>query len=181
MSISHYLNRRMPEAAAFAASIKETNMRFMILIKAGQDSEAGVMPSEQQLAEMGQFNEALARAGRSRGRRRLAAEFERCPGAFFRGRACRHARAFPGVERTHCRVLDMEVRFSRGGDPVGKTLPQSDAERLNNRDSAGIRGRRLRRSAYARTARTRSKTAGANGSTIGRSAALRPPNRAGTR
>lgn len=38
-------------------------MRFMILIKAGQDSEAGVMPSEQQLAEMGQFNEALARAG----------------------------------------------------------------------------------------------------------------------
>lgn len=38
-------------------------MRFMILIKAGQDSEAGVMPSEQQLAEMGQFNEALAREG----------------------------------------------------------------------------------------------------------------------
>src|SRR5687768_12895443 len=38
-------------------------MRFMILIKADKNSEAGVMPSEQLLAEMGQFNEALVKAG----------------------------------------------------------------------------------------------------------------------
>ncbi len=38
-------------------------MRFMILIKANADSEAGVMPSEQLLTEMGQYNEELAKAG----------------------------------------------------------------------------------------------------------------------
>jgi hypothetical protein len=38
-------------------------MRFMILIKASKDSEAGVLPSEQLLTEMGQFNEELAKAG----------------------------------------------------------------------------------------------------------------------
>ncbi|MEJ8840475.1 YciI family protein [Ramlibacter sp. AN1133] len=38
-------------------------MRFMILVKATRDSEAGVMPSEQLLAEMGRFNEELVKAG----------------------------------------------------------------------------------------------------------------------
>ena len=38
-------------------------MRFMILVKADQNSEAGVMPSEQLLAEMGRFNEELVQAG----------------------------------------------------------------------------------------------------------------------
>jgi hypothetical protein len=38
-------------------------MRFMVLVKATRDSEAGVMPSEQLLAEMGQFNEELVKAG----------------------------------------------------------------------------------------------------------------------
>jgi hypothetical protein len=35
----------------------------MILIKATKDSEAGVMPSEQLLTEMGKFNEELVKAG----------------------------------------------------------------------------------------------------------------------
>lgn len=38
-------------------------MRFMILVKANQDSEAGVMPSETLLAEMGKYNEELVKAG----------------------------------------------------------------------------------------------------------------------
>ena len=38
-------------------------MRFMILVKANEDSEAGVMPSEASLTEMGKFNEELAKAG----------------------------------------------------------------------------------------------------------------------
>jgi hypothetical protein len=38
-------------------------MRFMILIKANADSEAGVMPSEQLLREMGKYNEELVKAG----------------------------------------------------------------------------------------------------------------------
>ena len=38
-------------------------MRFMVLVKANKDSEAGVMPSETLLAEMGRFNEELVKAG----------------------------------------------------------------------------------------------------------------------
>ena len=38
-------------------------MRFMVIVKASKDSEAGVMPSEKLLAEMGKFNEELVKAG----------------------------------------------------------------------------------------------------------------------
>ena len=38
-------------------------MRVVVLIKADKDSEAGVMPSEQLLREMGNFNEELVKAG----------------------------------------------------------------------------------------------------------------------
>ena len=38
-------------------------MRFMVIVKANQDSEAGVMPSEQLLTEMGKYNEELVKAG----------------------------------------------------------------------------------------------------------------------
>ncbi|HCF28858.1 MAG TPA: dehydrogenase [Cyanobacteria bacterium UBA11049] len=38
-------------------------MKVMVIVKATQDSEAGVMPSEQLLTEMGQYNEDLAKAG----------------------------------------------------------------------------------------------------------------------
>ena len=38
-------------------------MKFLILVKATKDSEAGVMPSEQLLTEMGQYNEELVKAG----------------------------------------------------------------------------------------------------------------------
>ena len=38
-------------------------MRVMVLIKANQESEAGVMPSEQLLTDMGKYNEELVKAG----------------------------------------------------------------------------------------------------------------------
>jgi hypothetical protein len=38
-------------------------MKFMVIVKATQDSEAGVMPSEQLLTEMGNYNEELVKAG----------------------------------------------------------------------------------------------------------------------
>ena len=38
-------------------------MRFMIIVKASKDSEAGIMSSEKLLADMGKFNEELANAG----------------------------------------------------------------------------------------------------------------------
>jgi hypothetical protein len=38
-------------------------MRFMVIVKANNDSEAGVLPDEKALTEMGKFNEELAKAG----------------------------------------------------------------------------------------------------------------------
>ncbi len=38
-------------------------MRFMILVKADKNSESGILPNEALLAEMGQFNEELIKAG----------------------------------------------------------------------------------------------------------------------
>ncbi len=38
-------------------------MRFMVMVPANADSEAGMMPTEKQLADMGSFNEEMAKAG----------------------------------------------------------------------------------------------------------------------
>lgn len=38
-------------------------MRFMVIVKATKDSEAGVMPSEELLIAMGKFNEEMVKAG----------------------------------------------------------------------------------------------------------------------
>jgi hypothetical protein len=38
-------------------------MRFMVIVKANKDTEAGVLPTREELAEMGKFNEELVKAG----------------------------------------------------------------------------------------------------------------------
>ena len=38
-------------------------MRFMMIVKSNNESEAGIMPSEQDLAEMAKYNEQLVKAG----------------------------------------------------------------------------------------------------------------------
>jgi hypothetical protein len=38
-------------------------MRFMVIVKASKESEAGIMPSQKLLTEMGKFNEELVKAG----------------------------------------------------------------------------------------------------------------------
>ena len=38
-------------------------MRFMVMVKADENSEAGVLPDERLLAEMGRYNEELVKAG----------------------------------------------------------------------------------------------------------------------
>ena len=38
-------------------------MRFMVMVRANKDTEAGVMPDEKLLSDMGKYNEQLAKAG----------------------------------------------------------------------------------------------------------------------
>src|SRR4051794_25629548 len=42
---------------------KEKTMRFMVMIKADKNTEAGVLPSEELLTKMGKYNEELVKAG----------------------------------------------------------------------------------------------------------------------
>jgi hypothetical protein len=42
---------------------RSVTMRFMVIVKASKDSEAGVMPSTELLTAMGKFNEEMAKAG----------------------------------------------------------------------------------------------------------------------
>jgi hypothetical protein len=44
-------------------NLRRIMMRVMVIVKANKDSEAGVLPSRELLAEMGKFNEQLAKAG----------------------------------------------------------------------------------------------------------------------
>jgi hypothetical protein len=44
-------------------SIGETTMRFMVIVKASAESEAGVLPDQKLLTEMGKYNEELVKAG----------------------------------------------------------------------------------------------------------------------
>ena len=38
-------------------------MRYMMIVKGSQKTEAGVMPTEEQMAAMGKYNEELQKAG----------------------------------------------------------------------------------------------------------------------
>jgi hypothetical protein len=38
-------------------------MRFIVMVKANKDSEAGILPTQEMLAEMGKFNDELVKAG----------------------------------------------------------------------------------------------------------------------
>src|SRR6516225_8258422 len=67
LSISRRLVRRHGRARFFLAPSQtpkgETAMRFMVMVKATKDSEAGKMPSQELLAAMAKFNEELVKAG----------------------------------------------------------------------------------------------------------------------
>ena len=58
------MSRLNPETNSEKQNFKEIfTMRVMVIVKANKDSEAGVMPSEKILTEMGKFNEELVKAG----------------------------------------------------------------------------------------------------------------------
>src|SRR3954470_3005266 len=64
MSISPTLVRRMSRGDGAAVRLEGGKpMRVMVLVKATKESEAGVMPSTELLAAMGQYNEELVKAG----------------------------------------------------------------------------------------------------------------------
>jgi len=51
------------DAPILTETESETAMRFIVMVKASRDSEAGILPSTEQFAEMGKFNDELVKAG----------------------------------------------------------------------------------------------------------------------
>ena len=51
------------DAPILTETESETAMRFIVMVKASKDSEAGILPSTEQFAEMGKFNDELLKAG----------------------------------------------------------------------------------------------------------------------
>jgi hypothetical protein len=54
---------RSKQQSIFLNRIGEIVMRFMVIVKADKNSEAGVLPDEKLLTEMGKYNEELVKAG----------------------------------------------------------------------------------------------------------------------
>jgi hypothetical protein len=57
------VNGRVRPEAQPTTQEETLTMRFMVIVKANKDSEAGVLPDEKILTEMGKFNEELVKAG----------------------------------------------------------------------------------------------------------------------
>ena len=125
-------------------------MQVMVMVKASKESEAGVMPTEQLLTAMGNFNEELVKAGI------LLSAAGLHP-------SCRGVRVrFSGQERT---VIDgpftetkelvagfwlWQVKSMDEAIAWVKHAPKSDGVRFRDRDSPRLRPRRLRPSPDAR-------------------------------
>ena len=77
-------------------------MRFMILIKATKDTEAGVLPDQKLLAEMGKFNEELV----------------------LREKTQRDRRAFCRNQGIDLWFLDLASQLQGGSDRMGQALSQ---------------------------------------------------------
>ena len=102
-------------------------MRFMVMVKATKDSEAGVMPGEQLLAEMGKYNEELAKAGIMTAGEGLQPSSQKA-GQVLGRKADRDRWPVRGDERARRRLLDVAMQVVGRGDRVGQAPPQSHAE-----------------------------------------------------
>src|SRR6516164_8336833 len=117
-------------------------MRFMVIVKATKNSEAGVRPKRATAHGDGQIQRGTDQGRRDAGARGASSKLERHAGQVFWGTANGDRWAIRRDERTRRRVLAVEVRIAPGGDRVGETLSQSDAGRGGGAGNPpGVRGR----------------------------------------
>ena len=129
-------------------------MRCMVIVKATKDSEAGIMPDEKLLTDMGKYNEELVKAGimlageglhpSSKGAR---VRFSGDKRTVIDGPFAETKELIAGFWLWQVKSLDEAIEWV-------KRCPNPDAGRERDRDSPGVRGRRFRRSLHARVART---------------------------
>src|SRR5215813_13085762 len=81
-------------------------MRFMILVKADERSEAGLMPSAELMAAMGKFNEDMVKAGVMLAGERLQPSSKGGARRVLSRQAGRHRRVVRGDQGAHRGLLD---------------------------------------------------------------------------
>ena len=99
-------------------------MRFMVIVKADKDSEAGVMPSEKLLAEMGKYNEELVKAGVMLAGEGLHPSSKGARVKFSGSQAHRDRRALRRDEGADRRLLAVAGEVEGRGDRMGQALPE---------------------------------------------------------
>ena len=84
-------------------------MRFMVIVKATKDSEAGKMPSEQLLSAMAKFNEEMVKAGVMLDGNGLQAKFQGRSSEVLRRQAQGDRRSIRGDQGTGSGLLDLAM------------------------------------------------------------------------
>ena len=129
-------------------------MRVMVLIKATEESEAGVMPSEELLTRDGQVQRGAGQGGRDARGRGAAPELKGVRVAFSGGERKVIDGPFAETKELIAGYWLWQVKSMDEAIEWVKRMPNPDGgERGRDRDPPGVRGRRLRRRAHARAAR----------------------------
>ena len=101
-------------------------MKVAVFVKATKSSEAGTLPSEQLLADMGKYNEALVNAGIMKAGEGLKPSSLGARVRFSGANRTRHQRAVRRDKRTGRWLLDVGSRLDGGSHRVGQEVSESD-------------------------------------------------------
>ena len=107
-------------------------MRVMVLVKADKKSEAGVLPDEKLLTEMGKFNEELVKAGIMLEGEGLHPSSKGARVQFSGNKRTVIDGPFAETKELVARLLDLEGEVAPGSDRLGEALPQPDRSRGRN-------------------------------------------------
>ena len=95
-------------------------MRFMVIVKASKESEAGVMPSQQLLTDMGNYNEQLVKAGVMLAGDGLHPSSKGVRMKFSGKNRTVTDGPFAETKELIARLLDLEMQFARRGDRLAQ-------------------------------------------------------------
>ena len=113
-------------------------MRVMVIVKATKASEAGEMPSEQLLRDMGNFNEQLAKSGVMLAGEGLHPTSKAARVRFSGKDSDGHRRPVHRNEGAHCWLLALESEVDAGSDRVGEEVSQSASGANGDRNPSGV-------------------------------------------
>ena len=134
-------------------------MRFMVIVKANEDSEKGVLPTEPELAEMGAYNEELVKAGVMLAGEGLLPELEGRPRPVRRGRQQRRSIDGPFAETKEL-VAGFWILEVSSREEVLEWVKKAPVPGRRGRGPAGRQRRGLRRRDDPRAARAGGPAAG---------------------